>query len=233
MSPLRHHPYHGKRLKWLYRPLETLLFDSTRLLFDSRSDSTCVPSTKSLLTSHRPVCEFFLSVNSAQFWLVNPSTCVVLSVISKKLAHGVHSLLMNCWQYLTIGVHHLLYAVVCPNSSCTTLGCTLILNKRVVMLCLRSWKRISGNPVRTSNFWKQPNTGCVATNNLIFSFYLTRWGYLLQHSQKRRREVWDIYEQAKKTWHNDKNLLLLRKDLLDIESAKVAWKQATWPSAPE
>jgi len=45
---------------------------------------------------------------------------------------------------------------------------------------------------------------------------------LLQHSQKRRREVWDIYEQAKKTWHNDKNLLLLRKDLLDIESAKVA-----------
>lgn len=41
-------------------------------------------------------------------------------------------------------------------------------------------------------------------------------------SEKRRHEVWDIYEQAKKTWRNDKKILMLRKDLLDIESAKTA-----------
>jgi len=37
-------------------------------------------------------------------------------------------------------------------------------------------------------------------------------------SEKRRQEVWSAYGLAKNVWYNDKGIILLRKDLLDIEA---------------
>jgi hypothetical protein len=67
----------------------------------------------------------------------------------------------------------------------------------------------------------QAETAIALGDQELFKAYLKEGlvGAKRLRSEKRRREVWDNYEQAKRTWHNDKGILLLRKDLMDIENA--------------
>ena len=64
----------------------------------------------------------------------------------------------------------------------------------------------------------------IAGDQELFTAYLQEGlkGAKQIGSEKRHHEIWEIYEQAKKTWRNDKKILMLRKDLLDIENAKTA-----------
>ena len=73
--------------------------------------------------------------------------------------------------------------------------------------------------VRVEIINHEAQTAIVMRDQELFKSYLLSGleGAIRLGSEKRRQEAWGAYGQAKNVWYNDKGIILLRKDLLDIE----------------
>ncbi len=92
---------------------------------------------------------------------------------------------------------------------------------------LKAFEQITKHPdaatperVRVEIINHEAQTAIAMRDQELFKNYLFSGleGAMHLGSEKRRQEVWSAYGQAKNVWYNDKGIIQIRKDMLDIEA---------------